>query len=91
MYPMFFSWLRRRRATWEYGTCKDRPARRHRQSGEVQFVLWQAGEQGHEVDYWYRFDSSWGDGFDSSWWDGVDSSWWDGFVPDHITTKATAP
>jgi len=48
---------------YEYGTCKDFVARRHRRSGEVQFVLWKAGEQGHKEDYWHRFDNSWWPGF----------------------------
>lgn len=48
---------------WEYGTCNDRPARRHRVNKNVQFVLWKAGEQGHKEDYWHNFDSSWWSGF----------------------------
>lgn len=48
---------------WEYGTCEPEPgtgvARRHRRKGNVQFVLWKAGEQGHTEDYWHDFDSSW--------------------------------
>lgn len=48
---------------WEHGRCRDRPARRDRITGEVQFVLWKAGEQGHQQDYWHRFDSYWWDQF----------------------------
>lgn len=48
---------------WIYGTCRDRPARKHRRKGNVQFILWKAGEQGHKEDYWIDFDSSWWDGF----------------------------
>ncbi len=44
---------------WDYGTCNDRPARKHKIKGNVQFVLWKAGEQGHKKDYWHNFDSSW--------------------------------
>jgi len=44
---------------WEMGTCNGRPARRHRANGNVQFVLWKAGEQGHEADFWHDFDRSW--------------------------------
>lgn len=49
--------------TWEYGTCglkpKDGVARCHMRDGNVQFVLWKTGEQGHSIDYWHDFDSSW--------------------------------
>ena len=48
----------RRNPLYEYGTCRVHPARRNRKSGEVQFVLWEAGEQGHEVDFWHRMDPS---------------------------------
>lgn len=48
---------------WVYGTCNGRPARKHRINGNVQFVLWRAGEQGHEEDYWHNFDPSWWHGF----------------------------
>lgn len=40
---------------YEYGTLGNGlRARRHRRSGLVEFVLWKAGEQGHEEDYWHR-------------------------------------
>jgi len=47
--------------TWEHGYAGPSmsPARRHRKKGNVQFVLWPAGEQGHEEDFWYDLDSSW--------------------------------
>jgi hypothetical protein len=50
-----------KRDEWEYGTAgnNSRPARRHKKRGNVQFVLWKAGEQGHAEDYWHDFDSSW--------------------------------
>ena len=46
---------------WEYGTAgaNATPARRHTKRGNVQFVLWKAGEQGHTEDYWHDFDQSW--------------------------------
>ena len=44
---------------YEYGYVKQTRARRNRFTGEVQFVLWKAGEQGHNEDYWHKFDSSW--------------------------------
>jgi len=40
---------------WEYGLCSKSIARRHKTNGEVQFVLWKAGEQGHTEDYWHPF------------------------------------
>lgn len=51
--------LFKRRGPWEYGICREVPSRRHRKTGEVQFVLWKAGEQGHETDYWHPFDAYW--------------------------------
>lgn len=44
---------------WEYGECRERKARRHKLSGNVQFVIWQAGEHGHTSDYWVDFNSWW--------------------------------
>jgi hypothetical protein len=44
---------------WEYGVCRDKMARRHLKKGNVQFILWEAGEQGHQEPYWHDFDSSW--------------------------------
>jgi hypothetical protein len=44
---------------WVYGTCCGRPARKHVIDGNVQFVLWKAGEQGFKEDHWVNFDSSW--------------------------------
>lgn len=49
----------KKKPDWIYGTCKDRPARKHRTKGNVQFVLWKAGEQGHKEDYWHNFDPYW--------------------------------
>lgn len=38
---------------YTYGRCLDSPARRNRLTGTVEFVLWKAGEQGHDRDFWY--------------------------------------
>lgn len=48
--------LRRSDSTlWEHGTVNGKTARRHQITGECQFVLWEAGEQGYAEDYWHRF------------------------------------
>ena len=44
---------------WDYGTCSNKQARKHKLAGNVQFVLWKKGEQGHKKNYWHNFDSSW--------------------------------
>lgn len=44
---------------WIYGTCNNKKARKHSIDKNVQFILWKAGEQGHKVDCWVNFDSSW--------------------------------
>jgi len=52
---------------WEYGTCTTdfarSKARRHRLTGEVQFVLWRRGQRQGEhlytADYWHAYDRSW--------------------------------
>jgi hypothetical protein len=49
----------KRKNRWEYGWVKDRWARRHTKKGNVQFILWQAGEQGWMHDKWADFDKSW--------------------------------
>ena len=53
--------LNRQAGEWEYGTAGLPPyrARRHRKTGDVQFVLWEAGQQGHTEDYWINFSSFW--------------------------------
>ena len=50
---------------WEYGTCKGRDGvvRRHRITGKVEFVLWKAGEQGHNEDCWHEMGFGWEDSF----------------------------
>lgn len=52
-------WPFKKKPKWVYGKCRDRLARKHRKNGNIQFVLWNAGEQGHEVAYWHDFDSHW--------------------------------
>lgn len=49
----------KRKPIWIYGTCRGRIARKHRKNGNVQFVLWKAGEQGHGEDYWIDFHPDW--------------------------------
>ncbi len=44
---------------WEFGMCKDMKARRHRKDKNVQFIIWNKGEQGHLVDCWIDFDKYW--------------------------------
>ncbi len=51
--------LFKRNPLYEYGHVGDTPARRNRMTGEVQFVLWKAGEQGHQQDYWHKFGDGW--------------------------------
>lgn len=43
---------------WEYGYCNNKKARRHKINGNVQFVLWEDGEQGYKQDFWINFDKS---------------------------------
>lgn len=54
-----FKNLFKKKPVWIYGECNTLPARKHRKKGNVQFVLWKAGEQGHKEDFWINFDSSW--------------------------------
>jgi hypothetical protein len=55
---MQFLWFKPK-SEWEYGKCRGMVARRHRKRGNVQFVLWKAGQYEHKVDYWHDFDRSW--------------------------------
>lgn len=59
----FFSWIFKNKELYEYGICKNRPARRNTMTGDVQFILWKAGEQGHKVDFWINFGHGWSDDF----------------------------
>lgn len=53
----FFS--KKEKIEWEYGTCNGGVARRHITKGNVQFILWKAGENRHKEDYWHDMGSSW--------------------------------
>ena len=51
-----FQWIRLLgKPLHEYGNCLGLNARRNRITGDVEFVLWKTGEQGHLEDYWHRF------------------------------------
>jgi len=54
-----------------YGTCRGARARKHVKDGTVEFVLWEAGQQGNDVDFWYAFHPD----------------WWKGFIPDAVQPK----
>lgn len=56
---MIFGKLFKKKSEWIYGECHNRPARKHRKNGNVQFVLWKAGEHGHKEDYWHNFGPGW--------------------------------
>lgn len=51
------------RPEWEYGIANGMPARRHRKNGNVQFVLWKAGQQGHNEDFWFDMHLHWWSSF----------------------------
>jgi hypothetical protein len=68
MIARLYDWLTRE--PYEYGyVCiitelrTGQRARRHRYTGEVQFVLWHAGEQCHTTDYWYPMGDGWANYF----------------------------
>ena len=51
---------------WEYGVAGNhvesrdcRTYRRNKLTGEVQFILWEAGEQGHKKDCWHLMNPTW--------------------------------
>ena len=49
---------------WEHGTISNgSKARRHTKTGEVQFLLWKAGEQGHKDGFWHKVGSGWEETF----------------------------
>lgn len=56
---------------YEPGFCNGHGARRHRTNGQVEFVLWKAGQHGHAEDFWIR----------------MDPSWWPTFIPADSTTQ----
>lgn len=45
--------------SWVYGICNGKKARKHKIKGNVQFVLWKAGEAENNEDYWHDFDCYW--------------------------------
>jgi hypothetical protein len=49
-----------------YGSLNGQVARKHKKNGNVQFILWYAGTQGHTEDYWHNFDKSWWELFEHS-------------------------
>jgi hypothetical protein len=53
-------------SVWVYGSCNGRIARKHKIKGNVQFILWYAGTQGHKEDFWHDFDKSWWELFEHS-------------------------
>ena len=55
----YIAGVMRRYDLYEYGVCNRLRARRNRITGDVQFVLWKAGQQGHKKDLWINFDKSW--------------------------------
>lgn len=67
----FLRKLFRKKPEWEYGTCNKQVARRRIKKGNVQFIMWKAGEQGHTEDFWINFDPWWWDKFvlipDNAW------------------------
>lgn len=38
---------------------KDGEHRINKKTGDLEFVLWKAGEQGHKEDFWHRMGSGW--------------------------------
>ena len=41
-------------------------SRKNNITGDVEFVLWKAGEQGHKKDYWHKMGLGWSDWFVSN-------------------------
>lgn len=52
------AWLKRlfTKHKYEYGEIRGKVSRRNLKNGEVQFILWRAGEHGHKDHYWHRYD-----------------------------------
>lgn len=53
--------LFRRKPEYIYGYAnpKMKRARKHRKTGRVEMVFWNAGEQGHQEDYWHPIHEYW--------------------------------
>lgn len=58
--PLLPKFLRKEKQ-WLYGTAgpDKRRARKSVEHGNVQFVMWKAGEQGHKEDWWIDFHPYW--------------------------------
>ena len=49
---------------YEYGWIgTGRKARRNKITGEVTFLLWEKGEQGHKEDFYYKVGDGWAETF----------------------------
>ena len=59
MIRSLLKWLKYHSQPWQTGKFHDNNARRNVFTGEVQFVLWKAGEQGHTKDYYHRVGNGW--------------------------------
>ena len=64
LYNGFRVWLGqqlRDKNKYIYGTIQDRKGvvRLNNKNGDIEFVLWKAGEQGHRFDCWYRMGDGW--------------------------------
>lgn len=61
-----FGWLFKKQPQYVYGwvhriaddTRRD-GVRLNTKTGRVEFVLWKAGEQGHDTDYWHEMGIGW--------------------------------
>lgn len=50
----------RQKPLWQYGQISGgRIARKHVENGNVQFILWNRGEQGYKESYWHDQHPSW--------------------------------
>ena len=50
---------------YTHGTIPGKPGkyRRNNKNGDAEFVLWEAGQQGHKKPFWHRMGSGWIDRF----------------------------
>lgn len=49
--------------SYEYGTLNSLRARRNTKTGNIQFLMWEAGQMGHQSDCWMNADKSHWDNF----------------------------
>jgi hypothetical protein len=62
---------------YEFGRCNDRLARRHKETGEVQFILWKVGDrQGEHV-------------YEENYWTAFHPFWWPSFKPGQYSPETT--